>query len=70
MFELIRANRRRSVLLVTGFVEGTVQACRAAGSALLFVSHDLRLADAFDRELDLTALNRAAVRESAAEASA
>jgi putative ABC transport system ATP-binding protein len=43
-----------------GFMAVLLEACRAAGSALLFVSHDLRLAEAFDRELDLTVLNRAA----------
>ncbi|OWQ85658.1 methionine ABC transporter ATP-binding protein [Roseateles aquatilis] len=36
------------------------QACRDAGSALLFVSHDGRLAPAFSRVLDLARLNRAA----------
>jgi putative ABC transport system ATP-binding protein len=45
----------------TGFMAVLLEACRAAGSALLFVSHDLRLAEAFDREVDLSALNRAAV---------
>ena len=33
--------------------------CSAAGSALLFVSHDMRLAVHFDRVLDLPALNQA-----------
>ncbi|MEY8879130.1 MAG: ATP-binding cassette domain-containing protein [Leptothrix sp. (in: b-proteobacteria)] len=36
------------------------QACAEARSALLFVSHDLRLAAPFDRVIDLPALNRAA----------
>jgi putative ABC transport system ATP-binding protein len=35
-------------------------ACRAAGSTLVFVSHDERLAGRFDRQLSLAALNRAA----------
>ena len=34
--------------------------CAAAGAALLFVSHDLRLARHFDRVLDLTRINRVA----------
>jgi putative ABC transport system ATP-binding protein len=34
--------------------------CRAAGSTLVFVSHDERLAGAFDERLSLPALNRAA----------
>ena len=33
--------------------------CQAAGSALLFVSHDARLAPHFDRVLELAAINRA-----------
>lgn len=33
--------------------------CRAAGAALLFVSHDPRLAQRFDTVLDLPSLNRA-----------
>ncbi|MDT7833892.1 ATP-binding cassette domain-containing protein [Aquabacterium sp. OR-4] len=34
--------------------------CAEAGAALLFVSHDARLAARFDRSVDLPALNRAA----------
>jgi putative ABC transport system ATP-binding protein len=34
--------------------------CAAAGAALLFVSHDQRLATHFDRVLDLGAINHAA----------
>jgi putative ABC transport system ATP-binding protein len=33
--------------------------CAAAGSALVFVSHDARLAAHFDRALDLAVINRA-----------
>jgi putative ABC transport system ATP-binding protein len=33
--------------------------CRAAGTTLLFVSHDLSLAGLFDRSLALAELNRA-----------
>ncbi|NRF69345.1 ABC transporter ATP-binding protein [Aquincola sp. S2] len=36
-----------------------LEACTEAGSALVFVSHDARLAARFDRQLDLPALNRA-----------
>jgi putative ABC transport system ATP-binding protein len=42
------------------FMDVLMQSCRAAGSALLFVSHDARLAGAFDRQVDLGQLNRAA----------
>jgi len=35
--------------------------CRASGAALLFVSHDRTLADRFDRQVDLVAINRARV---------
>ncbi|MCO8165239.1 ABC transporter ATP-binding protein [Pseudomonas sp. LJDD11] len=37
--------------------------CRAAGSSLLFVSHDQSLAPLFDRSLSLAELNRAAAVE-------
>ena len=40
--------------------------CAEAGAALLFVSHDPRLAAGFDRVLDLPALNRAAALPNAA----
>ena len=33
--------------------------CRAAGSTLVFVSHDPRLAERFDRQVSLAAINRA-----------
>ena len=36
-------------------------ACRTAGSTLVFVSHDERLAARFDAQVSLPALNRAAV---------
>lgn len=41
------------------FIDLLLQECQANGSALLFVSHDMRLADHFDRLLHLPALNRA-----------
>jgi peptide/nickel transport system ATP-binding protein len=43
-----------------GFVELLLRECRAASSALVFVSHDLALAARFDRTIALHAINRAA----------
>jgi putative ABC transport system ATP-binding protein len=43
-----------------GFMDLLLAECRAAGSALVFVSHDDRLAAHFDRTLSLPALNGAA----------
>ncbi len=43
------------------FIDLLREECAAAGAALLFVSHDPRLAGHFDRVLDLGAINRAAV---------
>lgn len=42
------------------FLELLFAECRAAGSSLLFVSHDQGLAPLFDRSLSLAELNRAA----------
>jgi len=42
------------------FMALLIEACRAAGSTLVFVSHDERLADHFDVRLSLAAINRAA----------
>ena len=39
--------------------------CRAAGSAIVFVSHDRSLAGQFDRQVDLLQLNRLAGRRAA-----
>ncbi|WP_284618425.1 ABC transporter ATP-binding protein [Aquabacterium humicola] len=44
------------------------EACADAGSALVFVSHDARLAAHFDRQLDLPALNRATAQPPAVTA--
>ncbi|MFN3587697.1 MAG: hypothetical protein ACK4UT_09355, partial [Moraxellaceae bacterium] len=41
------------------FLELLFGECDQHGSALLFVSHDLRLAGRFDRQLALADLNRA-----------
>jgi len=49
-----------------GFLDLLLRECGAAGAALLFVSHDLRLARAFDRAIPLTSLNRADARPEAA----
>jgi putative ABC transport system ATP-binding protein len=43
-----------------GFLDLLRSECRAAGTTLLFVSHDLSLATLFDRSLALRELNRAA----------
>ena len=43
-----------------GFMDLLLAECRAAGSTLVFVSHDERLADRFDTQLSLATINRAA----------
>jgi putative ABC transport system ATP-binding protein len=45
------------------FMRLLLDACHLAGSALLFVSHDMRLAAQFDRTVELPSLNRAAAPE-------
>lgn len=52
------------------FMALLVRECSSAGSALLFVSHDARLASHFERVVDLPALNRAAAADVASEAAA
>jgi putative ABC transport system ATP-binding protein len=42
------------------FMDLLLGACRAAGSTLVFVSHDERLAGRFDRQISLPEINRAA----------
>jgi putative ABC transport system ATP-binding protein len=42
------------------FMDLLLGECRAAGSTLVFVSHDQRLAARFDRQVSLSAINRAA----------
>ncbi len=44
-----------------GFLTLLMNECRAVGTTLLFVSHDLSLAMHFDRSVAMTDLNRAAV---------
>ncbi|MBL8329944.1 MAG: ATP-binding cassette domain-containing protein [Rubrivivax sp.] len=61
--ELVIADEPTSALdeeLRDGFMSLLLAECRAGGAALVFVSHDRRLAAPFDRQLDLRALNLAA----------
>jgi len=61
--ELVVADEPTSALdedLRESFMALLLERCAAARSALLFVSHDLRLAARFDRIIDLPSLNRAA----------
>jgi putative ABC transport system ATP-binding protein len=60
--ELVIADEPTSALdesLRDSFMDLLLQACADAGSALLFVSHDARLAPRFQRQLDLTLINQA-----------
>jgi putative ABC transport system ATP-binding protein len=47
------------------FLSLLMSECRAAGSAIVFVSHDRSLAGQFDRQVDLLQLNRLAGRRAA-----
>lgn len=63
--EVVIADEPTSALdedLREAFMDLLLDSCRQAGSALLFVSHDARLASRFERVLDLPALNRAGAR--------
>jgi len=67
--ELVIADEPTSALDATlrdGFMDLLLGECHAAGSTLVFVSHDERLAPRFDRQLSLMAINRAAAPEHAA----
>jgi putative ABC transport system ATP-binding protein len=62
--ELVIADEPTSALdedLRVSFMQVLLQACADAGSTLLFVSHDARLAPMFARQLDLPLLNSASV---------
>jgi putative ABC transport system ATP-binding protein len=62
--ELVIADEPTSALdetLRESFMDLLLQACTDAGSTLLFVSHDARLAARFGRQLDLPIINRAGV---------
>jgi putative ABC transport system ATP-binding protein len=66
--ELVIADEPTSALdaaLRDSFMALLLRQCRVAGSTLVFVSHDERLAALFDRSLSLPQLNRA-VQEAAA----
>ena len=70
--ELVVADEPTSALdedLRESFMALLLERCAAARSALLFVSHDLRLAARFDRVIDLPSLNRAATDLNNAEVS-
>lgn len=49
------------------FMQVLLEACSQAGSALIFVSHDARLAPRFSRQVDLAVINAAARTATAAE---
>jgi putative ABC transport system ATP-binding protein len=66
--ELVIADEPTSALdapLRDGFMDLLLGECRAAGSTLVFVSHDERLAPRFDRQLALASINCAAAPEHA-----
>lgn len=48
-----------------GFLDLLLAACEAANSALVFVSHDLRMADRFSRAIALPSVNRVSQHEEA-----
>ena len=61
--ELVIADEPTSALdapLRDGFMDLLLGECRTAGSTLVFVSHDERLASRFDRRLSLPEINHAA----------
>ena len=65
--EIVIADEPTSALdapLRDGFMDVLLRECRAAGSTLVFVSHDQRLASRFDAQLSLASINRATVQES------
>jgi putative ABC transport system ATP-binding protein len=69
--DLVIADEPTSALdeaLRESFMNLLLQACAEAGSALLFVSHDARLATRFQRQLDLTTMNRVGGHAHAARA--
>ncbi|WP_088287025.1 ABC transporter ATP-binding protein [Ideonella sp. A 288] len=62
--EIVIADEPTSALdepLREAFMDLLLGACAEAGSTLVFVSHDARLAERFERVVDLPTLNRAAV---------
>jgi putative ABC transport system ATP-binding protein len=68
--EVVIADEPTSALdepLREAFMALLLQSCAESGSALLFVSHDARLAERFARVVDLPAINRAAAIAGPAE---
>ena len=66
--EVVIADEPTSALdaaLRDSFMDLLLDACRASGGTLVFVSHDERLAARFDERLSLSAINRAASPASA-----
>jgi putative ABC transport system ATP-binding protein len=67
--EVVIADEPTSALdapLRDAFMDLLLGQCRAAGSTLVFVSHDERLAGRFDRVIALAAINAASAEEAAA----
>ncbi len=64
--EVVIADEPTSALdapLRDGFMQVLLGECRSAGSTLVFVSHDERLASRFDAQVSLASINHAAQRE-------
>ena len=64
--EVVIADEPTSALdapLRDGFMEVLLGECRSAGSTLVFVSHDERLASRFDAQVSLASINHAAPQE-------
>ena len=67
--EVVIADEPTSALdadLRDAFMNLLLDECRASGSTLVFVSHDQRLAQRFDRQVSLASINRAATDTAAA----
>ena len=64
--EVVIADEPTSALdapLRDGFMQVLLGECRSAGSALVFVSHDERLASRFDAQVSLASINQATTQE-------
>ena len=69
--EVLIADEPTSALdadLRDSFLALLLDACRNSGSALVFVSHDERLAAHFDERLSLTAVNHASAHANSEDA--
>ena len=67
--EVVIADEPTSALdapLRDGFMQVLLGECRSAGSTLIFVSHDERLASRFDAQVSLASINHAAPQEAIA----